>query len=111
MPSFLSSVCRFLNDEDGIILSPPNPTPRLFFPPIVHGTQSIVMRDRETQRSRGFGFITFETEDEAYNAVNGMNETELDGRRIRVNIANARPSGGRGGGGGGWSISAFLYRL
>ena len=64
------------------------------------------MRDRETQRSRGFGFVTYNTEAEAHAAIDGMNDQELDGRRIRVNIANAR-SGGGGGGGGGSSKSLF----
>ncbi|KAG8895201.1 hypothetical protein FRC01_012510, partial [Tulasnella sp. 417] len=68
---------------------------------------AIVMQDRETGRSRGFGFVTFGTDAEAQEAINGMNENELDGRRIKVNLANARPSGGsgggyRGGGGGGY---------
>ncbi|KAG5659495.1 hypothetical protein KAF25_002054 [Fusarium avenaceum] len=64
-------------------------------------TDSIIMRDRETGRARGFGFVTFSTEEEANAAVEGLNEQELDGRRIRVNVANARPSGGSGGYGGG----------
>lgn len=66
------------------------------------------MRDRETQRSRGFGFVTYNTEDEAHAAINGMNDQELDGRRIRVNIANARGGGGGGGGGGGLSKPLFF---
>lgn len=58
------------------------------------------MKDRETGRSRGFGFVTFATEDQAEAAIQGLNEQDLDGRRIRVNIANARPERGGGGGGG-----------
>ncbi|TFK54284.1 RNA-binding domain-containing protein [Heliocybe sulcata] len=64
---------------------------------------SIVMRDRETGRSRGFGFVTYSSTAEAESAINGLNEQELDGRRIKVNLANPRASGGggRGGYGGG----------
>ena len=57
------------------------------------------MCDRETGRSRGFGFVTYSTEDEANAAIASMNEQELDGRRIRVTMANARGGGGGGGGG------------
>jgi len=60
---------------------------------------SIVMSDRETGRSRGFGFVTFSSEGEAQAAINALHDQDLDGRRIRVNVANARPSGGGGGGG------------
>jgi len=67
------------------------------------------MRDRDTGRSRGFGFVTFGTSQEADSAINGLNEQELDGRRIKVNLANSRGSGGGGGGGGG-SSSHYAIR-
>jgi len=49
----------------------------------------IVMRDRNTGRSRGFGFVTFNTDEEVQAAINGLNNEELDGRRLNVNLANA----------------------
>lgn len=63
------------------------------------------MRDRDTGRSRGFGFVTFGSDQEAEAAIQGLNEQELDGRRIRVNLANRDGGGGRGGGGGGGLLS------
>ncbi|KAJ8590948.1 RNA-binding domain-containing protein [Rhizopogon salebrosus TDB-379] len=60
---------------------------------------TIVMKDRETGRSRGFGFVTFATGEEADAAIAGLNEQEVDGRRLKVNLANARGGGGGGGGG------------
>ena len=55
-----------------------------------------VIMERETGRSRGFGFVTFQDSEAATQAVDALNETELDGRRIAVNEARER-SGGDGG--------------
>ncbi|KAI6026376.1 hypothetical protein BKA83DRAFT_4242595 [Pisolithus microcarpus] len=76
-------------------------TLRQAFSPYGSVLDSIVMRDRETGRSRGFGFVTYGTSQEAEAAISSMNEQDLDGRRIKVNLANTRPTGTAGGYGGG----------
>ena len=58
-----------------------------------------VITDRETGRSRGFGFVEMNSEEEAQNAIENLDGKEVDGRTIRVNIAREREAG-RGGGGG-----------
>jgi cold-inducible RNA-binding protein len=65
-----------------------------------------VVTDRDTGRSRGFGFVEMSTAEEAAEAVKKFNGQEVDGRTLKVELAN--PSGGgrsgggyRGGGGGG----------
>jgi cold-inducible RNA-binding protein len=60
-------------------------------------TDAIVMVDRESGRSRGFGFVTFSNEQQANDAVSRMNDQDLDGRRIRVALAAAREGGSTGG--------------
>ena len=60
-----------------------------------------VISDRETGRSRGFGFVTFADPEFAQKAIEEMDGTELDGRNIKVNEAQDKPRGPRGGGGGG----------
>ncbi|KAF8606277.1 hypothetical protein BDV93DRAFT_521108 [Ceratobasidium sp. AG-I] len=62
--------------------------------------EAVVTKDRETGRSRGFGFVRFRNDDDATRAMNSMNDQEFDGRRIRVDKATDRRNGGGGGGGG-----------
>jgi cold-inducible RNA-binding protein len=68
-----------------------------------------LMLDKFTSRSRGFAFIEMATHEEAQNAVDMLNEKDLDGRSLRVNIARPREErpprreGGGGYGGGGHS--------
>ncbi|KAF8857004.1 RNA-binding domain-containing protein [Acephala macrosclerotiorum] len=62
--------------------------------------EAVVVKDRDTGRSRGFGFVRFTSEQEAEAAINAMNNIEFDGRTIRVDKASERGSGGGGGGGG-----------
>lgn len=58
-----------------------------------------VITDRDTGRSRGFGFVEMPTEGEARAAIEGLNDKDLQGRALRVNEARPRGSGGGGGGG------------
>ncbi|XP_078435350.1 glycine-rich RNA-binding protein GRP1A-like [Wolffia australiana] len=62
--------------------------------------ESKVINDRETGRSRGFGFVTFGDEKSMRDAIEGLNGQSLDGRNITVNEAQSRGGGGGGGGGG-----------
>lgn len=61
-------------------------------------TEAKVITDRDTGRSRGFGFVSFSDDQAASTAINEMNGTELDGRTIKVN--EAEDKGFRSGGGG-----------
>ncbi len=71
-------------------------------------TSAKVMMERDTGRSKGFGFVEMGSDAEAQEAINGMNGQSLGGRSIVVNEARpmeARPprsGGGFGGGGGGY---------
>lgn len=68
-----------------------------------------IIEDRETGRSRGFGFVEMGSADEAKAAITALNGKEVDGRELKVNEAKPqekRRSGGGGGyGGGGYSNS------
>lgn len=68
-----------------------------------HGTVSSakVVIDRETDRSKGFGFVEMPSADEGTNAINKLNGFEFAGRALRVNEARPREERPRTGGGGG----------
>ena len=68
-----------------------------------HGTvESVaVITDRETGRSKGFGFVEFADDNEARNAIAGLSGQEFGGRALTVNEARPKPGGGGGGGGRG----------
>jgi RNA recognition motif-containing protein len=75
----------------------------------VHGevTEARIITDRETGRSRGFGFVTMAANDGAQNAIRALNGHSLEGRALGVNEAREQQGSGagggarRGGGGGG----------
>jgi RNA recognition motif-containing protein len=61
-----------------------------------------VIQDRDTGRSKGFGFVEMQADDAAQRAISAMNEKEHDGRPLTVNEAKPRESGGGGGSRGGY---------
>ncbi len=69
-------------------------------------TSAQVIKDRDTGRSKGFGFVEMSSDDEARAAIQGLDGKELDGRAIAVNEArpkeNREPRSFGGGGGGGY---------
>ena len=61
-----------------------------------------IIRDRDTGKSRGFGFVEMESDDGAERAISELNGRDMDGRPLTVNEAKPRPDRPRGGGGGGY---------
>jgi RNA recognition motif-containing protein len=81
-------------------------------------TSARIITDRETGRSRGFGFVEMANDSEGQNAISKLNETDFEGKTISVNIARPqaeKSSGGygrgggfnRGGGGGGYNRNRY----
>ena len=67
-----------------------------------------VVEDRETGRSRGFGFVEMSTSEEGQKAIEQFNGKDFNGRNLTVNEARPREDrGGRGGGGGGGGRGGF----
>jgi cold-inducible RNA-binding protein len=67
-----------------------------------HGTveSAQIIMDRDTGRSKGFGFVEMKTDQEAQAAIAALNGKDMDGRALTVNEAKPRAEGGRGGAGG-----------
>jgi RNA recognition motif-containing protein len=67
-----------------------------------HGTvgSAQVIMDRDTGRSKGFGFVEMSTDEEAQAAISALNGKEVEGRNLTVNEARPREEGGGGGGRG-----------
>ena len=61
----------------------------------------VIPQDRDTGRSRGFGFVDMDDQD-GHGAIEALDGADLDGRALRVNEARPRTPGGGGGGGGGY---------
>jgi RNA recognition motif-containing protein len=59
-----------------------------------------VITDRDTGRSKGFGFVEMGSDQEAQAAISAVNGKDIDGRALTVNEARPKPEGGGGGGGG-----------
>jgi cold-inducible RNA-binding protein len=74
-----------------------------------HGTveSAQVIMDRDTGRSKGFGFVEMKTDQEAQAAIDGLNGKDMEGRALTVNEARPKAEGGRTGGGGGGGRGGF----
>jgi RNA recognition motif-containing protein len=72
------------------------------FSPFGEISEAVVINDRYTGRSRGFGFVTFNDDEAADKAIESLNGSELDGRTIRVDVAHAKERSGGGGSNDRW---------
>src|SRR2546423_11915715 len=84
----------------GLAFSTSNESLRSAFAAVGSVESASVVTDRDTGQSRGFGFVEMATSEDADQAISKLNNTNLEGRNIKVEKANS-PGGGRSGGGGG----------
>ena len=70
---------------------------REFFTPYGEVTSAKIINDRESGRSRGFGFVEMSDDEAARTAISNLHDTEILGRKIVVNESTPRPEGERGG--------------
>ena len=68
-------------------------------------TSAKILKEKNTGRSKGFGFVEMEDEEAAKAAIAALNESEVQGRKLIVNESQPRPEGGGSGGGGGYKKS------
>ena len=86
-----------------------------FFATVGTVSSARVITDRDSGRSKGFGFVEYENEDDNQKAIDQLNGQELDGRAITISVARPkedrpRDGGSRGGNGGGNGGSSFRQR-
>lgn len=77
---------NYRTTEDGL---------RAHFSPYGEIVSVNIIFDRQTGQSKGFGFVEMENGDAAQAAIEALNDKELDGRRLRVNVAQPPQEGGR----------------
>ena len=82
----------------GLAFSTSNERLREVFAECGNVESAVVVTDRDTGRSRGFGFVEMSTPEEAEQAISRFNGQEVDGRRLQVEKAKETGSGGRAGG-------------
>ena len=76
-----------------------------------HGkvVSAVVIKDRDSGQSKGFGFVEMADDGEAQAAIKALNDTDVSGRKIVVNPARPQEERPRGGGGGGGGYNSNRY--
>jgi RNA recognition motif-containing protein len=69
-----------------------------------------IIKDRDTNQSKGFGFVEMEKDEAAQAAINALDNKDFEGRTIMVNVARPQEDRSAGGGGGGYSFHSGFQR-